>query len=68
MPAVEQLYSIERFAELTALAIPTVRRLIATGRLATVRPAGLRAVRIPDTEFRRLVSEGLRSDDRDGAA
>jgi excisionase family DNA binding protein len=32
----------------------TVRRMIAAGTLRVVRPPGLRIVRIPDSEIRRL--------------
>jgi excisionase family DNA binding protein len=41
----------------TGFAERTIRQWISTGRLTTIRPAGLRAVRIPESAVAALMAE-----------
>ena len=54
----DRLLTVRDFAEAAALGVPTVRRWIARRQIASVR-VGNRAVRIPETELMRLISDGL---------
>lgn len=53
----EKLLTAQEVAERLALKIATIRRMILERRIATVRPSA-RAVRIPESEVRRIIEAG----------
>lgn len=53
----ERLLTVQEVAERLALKIATIRRMILERRIATVRPS-VRAVRIPESEVRRIIESG----------
>jgi len=50
----EPFWSVSAVVQRYKVSDRTVRRLIATGSLRVLRPPGLRIVRIPNSEIRRL--------------
>jgi excisionase family DNA binding protein len=52
---VERLLSVTEVMARTGLAERTIRRLIAQGQLPIRRPAGLRAVRVPEQAIVKLI-------------
>lgn len=54
----ERLLTVRAFAAAAALGVPTVRRWIARRQIASVR-VGTRAIRVPETELKRIIVEGL---------
>ena len=50
----EPLWRVSDVAQRYQVSDRALRRMIATGSLRVVRPPGLRVVRIPDSEVRRL--------------
>ncbi len=54
----ERLLTVRAFADAAALGVPTVRRWIARRQIASVR-VGTRAIRVPEAELTRLISDGL---------
>lgn len=50
----EPLWRVSAVAQQYQISDRALRRMIATGSLRVVRPPGLRIVRIPDSEVRRL--------------
>lgn len=55
----EKLLNAQEVADKLALKLATVRRMILERRIATVRPS-VRAVRIPESEVRRIIEAGYR--------
>jgi excisionase family DNA binding protein len=60
MKPIEQLFTVTDVAERLRISERSVWQLIARGRLTTVRPAGLRVVRIPERSLAALMSKGSR--------
>ena len=53
----EKLLTAQEVADQLALKVATIRRMILERRIATVRPS-VRAVRIPESEVRRIIEAG----------
>lgn len=53
----EKLLTVKEVADRLALKVATIRRMILERRIATVRPS-VRAVRIPESEVRRMIEAG----------
>jgi excisionase family DNA binding protein len=50
----DPVYDLVKASELTGLAVVTLRKMIADGRLAVIRPAGTNAIRVTRSEIERL--------------
>jgi excisionase family DNA binding protein len=55
----EKLLTVLEVAERLALKPATIRRMILTRRIETVRPS-VRAVRVPESAVRRIIERGYR--------
>jgi excisionase family DNA binding protein len=55
----EPLYSPAEVARFVGLSPVTLRQRVRRGLIRAVRPASARAVRIPESELRRLIAESV---------
>ena len=56
LPPLEPHYDLTTVARLTGLAVPTLRKLMVRNQLRVVRVAGTRALRVAESEVRRLLA------------
>jgi hypothetical protein len=55
----ERLYTAEQVSHFVGLSPVTLRQRVRRGLIRAVRPASARAVRIPESELRRLIAESM---------